>query len=159
MIDLHLHTSASDVSLTPSQLIEEALNFKLKAIAITDHDTIAGIEEFLSFGESKEIIVIPVIEISIRHEPIRGLIDVHIIGLNIDHSSNRLISTIDDQIKGRLDQKKAITKRLRDEFGYDISFKEVKANAGGKVVGRPHIVEIMIKNNVAKIFVKLICDD
>jgi len=151
MIDLHLHSSASDGSLTPSQLIEEALNLKLKAIAITDHDTIAGVKEFLLFGELKDIIVIPGIEISIRHEPIRELIDVHIIGLNLDHSSIRLINTIDDQIKGRLEQKKAICKRLRDEFGYDISFKEVKANAGNNVVGRPHIVEIMTKNNPKKV--------
>ena len=71
MIDLHLHSSVSDGSLTPSQLIEEALIIKLKAIAITDHDTIAGVKEFLSFGEIKEIIVIPGIEISIRHEPTR----------------------------------------------------------------------------------------
>ncbi len=151
MIDLHLHSSASDGSLTPSELIEEALNHKLKAIAITDHDTIDGVKEFLSYGELKEIIVIPGIEISIRHEPIRELIDVHIIGLNIDHSSIRLIHTIDDQILGRLEQKKAICKRLREEFGYDISFKEVKAIAGSKVVGRPHIVEIMINNNPEKI--------
>lgn len=151
MIDLHLHSSTSDGSLTPSQLIEEALNLKLKAIAITDHDTIAGVKEFLSFGELKKIIVIPGIEISIRHEPIRELIDVHIIGLNLDHSSIRLINTIDDQIKGRLEQKKAICKRLRDEFGYDISFEEVKANAGNNVVGRPHIVEIMTKNNSKKV--------
>ena len=151
MIDLHLHSSASDGSLTPSQLIEEALNLKLKAIAITDHDTIAGVKEFLSFGELKKIIVIPGIEISIRHEPIRELIDVHIIGLNLDHSSNRLINTIDDQIKGRLEQKKAICKRLRDEFGYDISFDEVKTNAGNNIIGRPHIVEIMTKNNPKKV--------
>jgi len=151
MIDLHLHSSASDGSLTPSQLIEEALNLKLKAIAITDHDTIAGLKEFLSICESKQIIGIPGIEISIRHEPNRELIDVHIIGLNIDHSSIKLINTIDDQIKGRMEQKKAICKRLRDEFEYDISFEEVKAYAGNDVIGRPHIVEIMIKNNPKKV--------
>ena len=151
MIDLHLHSSVSDGSLTPSQLIEEALILKLKAIAITDHDTIGGVKEFLSFGELKEIIVIPGIEISIRHEPAREIIDVHIIGLNLDHSSNRLINTIDNQIKGRLEQKKAICKRLRDEFGYDISFDEVKTNAGNSIVGRPHIVEIMTKNNPKKV--------
>ncbi|MFX1363518.1 MAG: PHP domain-containing protein [Promethearchaeota archaeon] len=154
MIDLHLHSSASDGSLTPSQLIEEALNQKLKAIAITDHDTIDGVKEFLSYGELKEIIVIPGIEISIRHEPIRELIDVHIIGLNIDHSSNKLIKTISEQINGRLEQKKAICKRLRTEFEYNISFKEVKVIAGSKVVGRPHIVEVMINNNPEKIIGK-----
>ena len=150
MIDLHLHSSASDGSDSPSQLIDHALELKLKAIALTDHDTIGGIEEFLSYGESKEIIVIPGIEISIRHEPKRELIDVHVIGLNIDYSSARLIKIINEQIKGRLDQKKAICKRLREEFGYDISFEEVKSISGNNVVGRPHIVEIMKKNNPKK---------
>ncbi len=151
MIDLHLHSSASDGSETPSQLIEQAINLKLKAIALTDHDTIAGLEELVSYGESKDIIVIPGIEISIRHEPIRELIDVHIIGLNIDQSSTRLNNSINEQIKGRLEQKKAICKRLENEFGYVISFEDVKAVTGSKVVGRPHIVEIMKRNNPEKV--------
>jgi len=151
MIDLHLHSSVSDGLETPAKLIEQALYLKLKAIAITDHDTIAGVEEFLSFGESKDIIVIPGIEISIRHEPNRELIDVHIIGLNIDYSSSKLINTIKNQIKGRLEQKKAICKRLKDEFDYNISFEEVKSITGGNVVGRPHIVEVMKRNNPDKV--------
>lgn len=151
MIDLHLHSTVSDGSDTPSQLIHQAMNLKFKAIAITDHDTIAGVEEFLSIGELKEIIAIPGIEISIRHEPKRELIDIHIIGLNIDHTSTKLINTINDQIEGRLEQKKAICKRLREEFGYNISFEEVKAVAGSLVVGRPHIVEVMKKNNPKKV--------
>ena len=151
MIDLHLHSSASDGSETPSQLIEHALELKLKAIALTDHDTIAGLEELVTYGESKDIIVIPGIEISIRHEPIRKLIDVHIIGLKIDYTSTRLNNSINKQIKGRLKQKKAICKRLQDEFGYEISFEDVKAVAGNQVVGRPHIVEIMKKNNPEKV--------
>ena len=151
MIDLHLHSTASDGTDTPSQLIERAIDLKLKAIAITDHDTIDGIEQFLSFGESKEIIAIPGIEISIRHEPKRELIDIHIIGLNIDYTSYKLIKTIKDQIKGRLEQKKAICNRLRKEFGYNITFEEVVKNAGSKVLGRPHIVEIIKKNNPEKV--------
>jgi len=151
MIDLHIHSSASDGLDNPSQLIEHALKVKLKAIAITDHDTIGGIEEFLSCGEQKQIIVIPGIEISIRHDPIRQLIDVHIIGLNIDHNSTKLINSINEQIKGRLEQKKAICRRLRDEFGYDISIEDVKAIAGSKIIGRPHIVEILRKNNPRKV--------
>lgn len=151
MIDLHLHSTASDGSDTPSQLINQAIELKLDAISITDHDTIAGVKEFLSLGELKKIIVIPGIEISIRHEPNRQLIDVHIIGLNIDHTSTKLINTINDQIKGRLEQKKAICTRLREELGYKISFEEVKSLAGSDVVGRPHIVEIIKRNNLKKV--------
>ncbi len=147
MIDFHLHSTSSDGLDTPSQLIDKAIELKLKAIALTDHDTIIGLEEFLSYGEEKELIAIPGLEISIRHEIERELIDVHVIGLNIDYKSPQLIKTIDDQIKGRIEQKKAICKRLRNELEFDITFEEVKNNAGGMIVGRPHIVEIMIKNN------------
>ncbi len=151
MIDLHLHSTASDGSDTPPQLINLAFELKLKAVALTDHDTVAGIEQFLSYGEPNKIIAIPGIEISIRHEPKRELIDVHIIGLNIDHSSTRLLNTINDQIKGRFEQKKVICKRLKSEFGYDISFEDVKAIAGSEIIGRPHIVEIMKRNNPKKV--------
>jgi predicted metal-dependent phosphoesterase TrpH len=151
VIDLHLHSVASDGLDTPSQLIDKAIDVKLKAIALTDHDTITGVREFLSYGEEKEIITIPGIEISIRHEPEKELIDVHIIGLNIDCNSTKLISTINDQINGRREQKKAICKRLRKEFGYEITFEEVNAVAGSKVIGRPHIVEVMTRNNPKKV--------
>ncbi len=64
MIDFHLHSTGSDGTDTPSQIIDKALDLKLKAIALTDHDTIASIEEFLSYGENKDIIVIPGKEIT-----------------------------------------------------------------------------------------------
>ena len=69
MIDLHLHSNLSDGSDTPSQLIDKALKLKLRAITITDHDTIDGVREFLSFGEDKDIILIPGMEISRRISP------------------------------------------------------------------------------------------
>jgi predicted metal-dependent phosphoesterase TrpH len=147
MIDLHLHSISSDGQDSPSQIVDKALELNLRAIALTDHDTLSGLEEFLSYGEEKNIIVIPGIEISIKHEPERELIDIHIIGLNIDHNLAKLRKSIEDQIKGRLEQKRAICNRLRNEFGYNISFKEVQEIAGSNIIGRPHIVEVMVRNN------------
>ena len=69
MIDLHLHSSFSDGLDTPSQLIDKAIELRMRAIAITDHDTIDGVREFLSYGEDKNIIVIPGMEISRRVSP------------------------------------------------------------------------------------------
>lgn len=147
MIDLHLHSTASDGEDTPSQIIDKALKLGLKAIALTDHDTVDGIEEFLTYGEDKAIICIPGIELSIRHEPPRELIDVHIVGLNIDHRAPLMIKTLKEQLDGRLKQKEDICTRLREELGFHIDFEEVKAIAGGKTIGRPHIVQIMVQNN------------
>ncbi|MFW9825493.1 MAG: PHP domain-containing protein [Candidatus Thorarchaeota archaeon] len=146
-----MHSTGSDGLDTPSQLIDKAVELQLKAIALTDHDNITGLREFILYGEEKEIIVLPGIEISIRHEPVRELIDIHVIGLNIDYESLKLINAINDQIKGRNEQKRAICKRLRNEFGYNITFEEVKSIAGSTIIGRPHIVEIMIKNNPDRI--------
>ena len=152
MIDLHLHSMFSDGLDKPSQLIDKAIELKMRAIALTDHDTIDGVQEFLSYGEDMEkIIVIPGTEISIRHEPERELEDIHIVGLNIDHNSTTIINTLKQQLEGRLGQKENICKRLRDELGYNIAYDEVKNIAGGKTIGRPHIVEIMIKNNPEKV--------
>ncbi|MBD3338479.1 MAG: PHP domain-containing protein [Candidatus Lokiarchaeota archaeon] len=147
MIDLHLHSNCSDGADEPTALIDIALDLNIKAIALTDHDTIDGIEAFMKYGELKDLIVLPGIEISIKHEPRREIEDVHIVGLNIDWKSHLITKTLEEQMKGRLDQKKAICKRLRDELGYDIRFDEVQEVAGSNSVGRPHIVQIMEKNN------------
>ncbi|MFW9898255.1 MAG: PHP domain-containing protein [Candidatus Thorarchaeota archaeon] len=151
MIDLHLHSNKSDGLDTPSQLIDKAQKLNIRAIALTDHDTIEGVQEFLSYGEQKDIIVLSGIELSIRHEPEREIKDIHIVGLNIDYNSTKLIKTLKLQKEGRLKQKKQICDRLREEQGYNITYEEVKSVAGTHIVGRPHIVEIMIKNNPDKI--------
>ena len=85
MIDLHLHSNFSDGFETPSQLIDKSIILNLRAIALTDHDTIEGNKEFISYGEDKSIIVLPGIEISIKHDFKREIKDVHVIGLNIDY--------------------------------------------------------------------------
>ena len=153
MIDLHLHSNYSDGLDSPSQLIDLAINskHKLRAIALTDHDSIDGIEDFLSNGEIKDIITIPGIELSIKHEPERDIKEVHIIGLNIDYQSLELINSLKKQLKGRIEQKEKICKRLREEFGFNITFSEVKTLAGSTSIGRPHIVEILMKNNPEKV--------
>lgn len=149
MIDLHIHSNFSDGMDTPAQLIENTLlsNKKIKAIALTDHDTIEGLKEFLTLGEETNLIVIPGIEISTEDDLQRGFKDVHIVGLNIDPESIKLTNILKAQLKSRIEQKKKICKRLREEFGFNIDFQEVKSIAGGNSIGRPHIVKVLIKNN------------
>ncbi|TFG02278.1 MAG: PHP domain-containing protein, partial [Promethearchaeota archaeon] len=146
-----MHSNCSDGSDSPFELVDKALDLKIEAIALTDHDTIDGIQEILEYGTDKEIIILPGIEISIRHEPEREIEDVHVIGLNIDYESREILKTLNLQMVGRLKQKEDICKRLREELGYKITYEEVKATAGKNAVGRPHIVNIMIKNNPEKV--------
>ena len=153
MIDFHLHSNFSDGLDTPSKLIEKTIKSKynLKAIALTDHDSIDGLKEFIQHGEEKELITIPGVEISIKHEIKREIKDVHVIGLNIDYTSLKIINGLKEQLKGRIEQKKLICDRLRNEHDFKINFEEVKKVAGSKSIGRPHIVEVMIKNNPDKV--------
>ena len=74
MIDFHLHSKFSDGVDSPSELINYAINsnLDLKAIALTDHDTIEGLQEFIEYGEDKDIIVIPGVEISMISKPTRS---------------------------------------------------------------------------------------
>jgi hypothetical protein len=151
MIDFHLHSNNSDGLDSPQSLIDKAIAKGMNAIALTDHDNVDGIDDFLSYAENKKIIAIPGIEISIKHEPSREIKDVHIVGLNINHRSRKLRKSLKLQMQGRLQQKRDICNKLREELGYDISFEEVKSIAQKNSVGRPHIVEIMIKNNPEKV--------
>ena len=82
-IDLHVHSTASDGTLTPSQLVSLAEEKKLKAFALTDHDTTAGLEEALLAAKNSSVEVIPGIELSTTW---LGR-DVHIVGLDIDYGN------------------------------------------------------------------------
>ena len=85
-IDLHTHSSFSDGMLSPSEIVARARQLQLAVIALTDHDTTAGIPEFLTFKEAGDIEIVPGIELSAHHE----LAPVHILGYGIKHDSQQL---------------------------------------------------------------------
>lgn len=107
-IDLHLHTTYSDGILAPKELVDKAIKVGLKAIAITDHDTVSGIKESIEYADNK-IEFIPGIEISCD-ESDKGLIDIHVIGLFIDYKNEELINLLKKIKKERILQKKKLLK-------------------------------------------------
>jgi len=145
-IDLQCHTIASDGKLSPKELVELALRKKLKAIAITDHDSISGIDEALRAAKGKNIEIIPGIEISCDD---KGYIDTHILGLFIEHKNKALNLLLKKAQNYREQQKKDIIKKFQ-KLGFKITYKEVKAMAKGQI-GRPHIANIILKNNPDKV--------
>ena len=145
-IDLHCHTTASDGKLAPKDLVKLALKRKLKAIAITDHDTVNGIDEALKAAKDKNIVIIPGVEISCD-DP--GFIDTHILGLFISHKSKAITNMLKKSKKCRIRQKKAIIKKFQ-KLGFKITYKEVRALAKGEI-GRPHIASVVLKNNPEKV--------
>ncbi|MDP2798382.1 MAG: PHP domain-containing protein, partial [Deltaproteobacteria bacterium] len=90
LIDLHCHTTASDGSLTPAELVRKARESGLKAVAVTDHDTVEGVGEALAEGGRLNFEVIPGIEISA--EIPSG--SMHILGYFIDHTSSPLLAVL-----------------------------------------------------------------
>ena len=89
-IDLHIHTTASDGTYTPSEVVEMALEKGLYAIAITDHDTVAGINEAIGAATGRPLKVIPGVEISSVYDNR----EIHVLGLNIDHHNSFLLRTL-----------------------------------------------------------------
>ncbi len=142
MIDLHAHTSASDGTLTLEELVAEARRVKLKAIAVTDHDTIRSAIRIRAARALPRMI--PGVELTVFDEKL-GYEDVHVLGLFIDPKERRLAMKLDSLGRAREKQKKDTVAVLR-ELGYSITFKEVKAEAAGSV-GRPHIARVLMRNH------------
>ena len=141
-VDLQCHTTASDGKLTPSELVNLAVEKWLSAIAITDHDTINGISEALSAASGKNIEVIPGVEISCDDE---GFVDTHILGLFIDYKNKNLDDLLGKAKLCREEQKISIIKKFKN-MGFKISYEEVRSIAKGEI-GRPHIANVILKNN------------
>lgn len=152
-VDLHLHTTASDGSLSPGQVVELAANLGLNAIAISDHDTVEGINEALAFAEKLSTRVIPAVELSSRYNSR----DMHILGFFIDYKSRILDEALRFLRKARVERAEKIVVCLQGE-GLDITFDEVLEMAGGASVGRPHIARVLLKNNqisrISEAFIK-----
>ena len=137
-IDLHVHTTASDGSLTPSQVVRYAKEKGLQAIAITDHDTIEGNEEALQAGKAEAIEVIPGVEISVDHSP--GSMDM--LGYFINTKDATLKEKLSLLQSSRADRNPKIIEKL-NELGLAITYNEVVEVSGGGQVGRPHIAQVL----------------
>ena len=140
IIDLHAHTTASDGTLTPTQLVTLASSSGLKALAITDHDTIGGVSEGLARGREIGFEVVPGIEISIMNP--RGT--MHMLGYYIDHTDAELNERLTRLQEARRERNPKIVAKL-NELGLDITMEEIVAESGGAQVGRPHFARVMVK--------------
>jgi hypothetical protein len=146
-IDLHLHTTASDGVLSPSEVVRYAKGKGLQAIAITDHDTIEGCEEGLAEGERIGFEVIPGIEISAEHSP--G--SMHILGFFLDIHHPFLNERLRYLQKARAERNPRIVEKL-NRLGIDITFEEVLKASGGGQVGRPHFANVLLEKKYVRSF-------
>lgn len=139
-IDLHLHTTYSDGSFRPTEVLALAKRAQVTALSITDHDTVEGIPEALEAAQQLGIEVIPGIEISSRVEKT----EVHILGYFIDWKNEAFLDSIARFRESRHQRNPRIIKKL-NELGLSLTYDEVKALAGTDVVGRPHIARVLME--------------
>ena len=136
--DLHIHTTYSDGKYTPSKVVKFAYDAGVSHIAITDHDTVCGIEEGISSGKNMGIEVIPGIEFSSVFEGH----DVHILGYFIDYTSKRVRDFLSGLKEKRESRARQMVEKLND-MGYEIEFERVKEIAKDGALGRPHIARAL----------------
>jgi predicted metal-dependent phosphoesterase TrpH len=157
-IDLHTHTTASDGSLSPTELVQLAKHQGLAALAVTDHDSVEAIPEVTAAGEELGIRVIPGIEISSGYQGI----ELHIHGYYINHNVPRLKPVLARCITSRDDRNPKIIERLC-ALGLNLTYEDVKTYAGAATIGRPHIAQILVRKgyatSVADAFDRYLADD
>jgi predicted metal-dependent phosphoesterase TrpH len=141
-IDLHIHSTASDGSLSPSQIIQAAKASDLKAISITDHDTLAGTIEALQCPDVGALEIIPGMEMSARY-PAGGM---HILGYCIQVSDPSLNRTLAIVQKAREERNEKIIEKLQ-RLGIDMHYTHVRDIAGFGQIGRPHFAQALIRHN------------
>jgi len=146
MIDLHTHSSASDGSLSPSQLVALASERGLKALALTDHDTLGGLAEAEAASAGRpDLRFIRGIEIEIAFDP--G--EFHLLGLGIGDADGELAAAAAGLSRARDERNRRILERARSA-GIDLSMEELREAAGGGAAGRPHIAALLVSRKAVR---------
>jgi 3',5'-nucleoside bisphosphate phosphatase len=142
-IDLHVHSTFSDGSMSPTELVNYAHTLGLSAISITDHDTIEGVEEAISAGNRMGVEVVPGLELSIKY----GDCTVHLLGYFFKPTDQPLQLALERLQTGRLERNKIILHRLSD-LGVSIELQELEDTSGHGQCGRPHIAQLLMQKGV-----------
>lgn len=145
MIDLHTHSTGSDGTLRPAELAALAAAEGLSAVALTDHDTLDGIPEFLAAAREHRLRAVAGVEISVEFSS--GT--MHLLGYDFRCDDPHLAELLRQMREGRAARNAQILDRLA-ERGMPLSADEVAAFAGGEVVGRPHIAQAMVARGYVK---------
>jgi len=139
-VDLHTHSTASDGELTPAELVHLALERGLTTLALTDHDSVAGIDAAREAARGTPLQVIPGVELSA--DVSQG--EVHVLGYLIDWHAADLLAMLVKFREGRYGRAEKMTKKLT-ALGAPISFERVKEIAGDASIGRPHVAQALVE--------------
>jgi hypothetical protein len=143
-IDLHTHSTCSDGTLTPTALLDLAARRHLAAIALTDHDTVAGVVEAICRGRTNGVQVISGIEVSSRLDET----SLHILGYGISHEQPEFLSFLAELQQARQDRNRSIVGRFH-ELGIPLRMAELEAVAGDQI-GRPHFARLLVAKGICR---------
>ncbi|HNV48438.1 MAG TPA: PHP domain-containing protein [Spirochaetota bacterium] len=140
IVDLHAHTTASDGIYAPARLVDLAIESGLRAIAITDHDTIDGLDEGLARAAERGFLCVPGVELSVEYEG--GTF--HLVGLSVDRRNRALCDTLEEL---KLIRSKRVDGIINDlnRHGIAITAEELHGVSGDTAIGRPHIARALIR--------------
>lgn len=145
-VDLHLHSSASDGTLRPAELVAAAAAAGLDVIALTDHDTVAGVEEAQGAARALSIEVIPGVEVSTSYAGV----DLHILAYFVDPTHPEILGHAEAAAVRREDRLRSMVERLKAQ-GVDVPFERVKEEAGGAAsIGRPHLARALVAAGIVE---------
>ena len=146
-IDLHIHSTASDGTLTPTEIVQTALKSTKSekdpiVIALTDHDTVAGVSEFLKEAKKykERVTAIPGVEISTNYHGV----EIHILGYNVDPENKELLEQLKICRESRDGRNEKIISRLQAE-GFQITMEDIKPEDPNETIARPHIAKQLMK--------------
>lgn len=145
MIDLHSHSTASDGSLSPSELVSYAASKGVTVLALTDHDTLDGLAECGTACKNSGITFVPGVELNIDWPT--G--EFHLLGLSLKAVSPSLTALLKDLQESRIERNRKIVETMNND-GIPVSFEALSKHYDTKSLGRPHIADFLVKNKIVK---------
>lgn len=145
IIDLHVHSNASDGSLTPTEVAREAINAGLSAIALTDHDTVDGIPEIMEYTRDKALTVIPGIELSCYYKSR----EIHILGFFVDYDNPKLKDELEILKKAREERNVKMVELMQAD-GLPVTMEKLLHGNPDSVITRAHFARVLVEEGVCK---------
>jgi predicted metal-dependent phosphoesterase TrpH len=155
MIDLHAHSNVSDGELTPAALVAEAVRIGVSVLALTDHDTLDGLDAATSAARAAGVAFVPGIEIGISWSgrgDVSGLGpggEMHLLGLGLRAPSPAFVAAVAELARRREARNREILDRMC-EIGIEAEWEDVVAMSGGHSIGRPHFAALLVRMKVVK---------
>lgn len=162
-VDLQLHSTASDGTDRPAALVALCARLQLQVIALTDHDSVQGIDAAIAAAAPLGLQVVPALEFSTRAEPEHDYHDINLLAIGVHHHDPQLVDILRRLVDSRIEQKILQIERLRG-YGIDISVDAVLSRAQG-VPGRVHIAQVALERNpdrfasVSDVFAQFLATD